>query len=92
MLMLHICRTKTKELEDYILRLKNQLGEAEAKYQSLDKEFTHYREQQNTKPEVRLQSEINLLTLEKVKLLCPIGIFSSLKFFAKWQLAEFFKN
>ena len=60
-------RNKTKELEDYILRLKNQLGEAEVKHQNLDKEFAHYREQQNTKPEVRLQSEINLLTLEKVK-------------------------
>ncbi len=63
-----LCRAKTKEFEDYILRLKNQLGEAEVKYQTLDRDFAHYKEQQNSKPEVRLQSEINLLTLEKVTL------------------------
>uniref|UniRef100_A0A3Q2G1G7 Centrosomal protein 120 n=1 Tax=Cyprinodon variegatus TaxID=28743 RepID=A0A3Q2G1G7_CYPVA len=34
----------------------------------LEKEFQLYREQQNVRPELRLQSEINLLTLEKVEL------------------------
>ena len=43
-----------------------QLTEMEQKYSTLDREFTSYKEQQHTKPEVRLQSEINLLTLEKV--------------------------
>lgn len=38
----------------------------EKKYRSLEKDFAVYKEQQNSKPEVRLQSEINLLTLEKV--------------------------
>ena len=70
----HNFRNKTKELEDYILRLKNQLGEAEIKHQALDKEFSQYREQQNTKPEVRLQSEINLLTLEKVGVAPEVNI------------------
>jgi centrosomal protein CEP120 len=39
----------------------------EKKYRALEKEFAVYKEQQNSKPEVRLQSEINLLTLEKVR-------------------------
>ena len=38
----------------------------EKKYRALEKDFAVYKEQQNSKPEVRLQSEINLLTLEKV--------------------------
>lgn len=36
------------------------------KFHKLEKDFGVYKEQQNTKPEVRLQAEINLLTLEKV--------------------------
>ena len=56
-----------RDLDEQVARLKQQLKEYEAKNQQVDKEFTTYREQQNSKPEVRLQSEINLLTLEKVK-------------------------
>ena len=59
-------RTKTKELEDYIARLKAQLAEQEAKTKEAQLEFSRFKEEQNTRPEVRLQSEINLLTLEKV--------------------------
>lgn len=40
--------------------------DAEKKYKLLEKEFQHYRDQQNTRPEIHLQSEINLLRLEKV--------------------------
>ncbi len=43
------------------------IQEAENKYKHLEKEFLQYRDQQNVRPEVRLQSEINLLTLEKVR-------------------------
>ena len=32
----------------------------------MEKDFLVYKEELNTKPEVRLQAEINLLTLEKV--------------------------
>lgn len=53
-------------MEEYIVRLKQQVSGEEVKYQVLQKEFTLYKEQQGSKPEVRLQSEINLLTLEKV--------------------------
>ena len=51
-------------------RLKLQVTDAETRYQQLSREFAAYREQQNAKPEVRLQSEINLLTLEKVTIKC----------------------
>lgn len=34
----------------------------------MEKEFQQYKEQQSSKPEIQLQSEINLLTLEKVEL------------------------
>ena len=49
-----------------MLRYFLQLEEAAAKYQSLELEFNHHKQQQHEKPEVKLQSEINLLTLEKV--------------------------
>lgn len=43
------------------------MQEAEHKHKQLEKEFQLYRDQQSVRPEVRLQSEINLLTLEKVR-------------------------
>ncbi|XP_051876609.1 centrosomal protein of 120 kDa [Pristis pectinata] len=61
-------RLKLNQLQDDKLRLQQQLHEAEQKYKLLEKEFHQYKEQQSSKPEIRLQSEINLLTLEKVEL------------------------
>ncbi|NXO92246.1 CE120 protein, partial [Certhia brachydactyla] len=65
---LELERSKTKQLEEDKLRLHQQLYEAEKKHKTLEKEFQQYKEQQNSKPEIQLQSEINLLTLEKVEL------------------------
>ena len=59
-------RAKTKELEEHVARLKVQLSEQEQRTRHVTQEFTQFKDEQNTKPEVRLQSEINLLTLEKV--------------------------
>ncbi|KAA0714502.1 Centrosomal protein of 120 kDa [Triplophysa tibetana] len=61
-------RSKVKQLEDQLSRQQQQIQEAEKKYKQLEKEFHQFREQQNVRPEVRLQSDINLLTLEKVEL------------------------
>ncbi|KAM6289430.1 centrosomal protein of 120 kDa [Aegotheles albertisi] len=61
-------RSKIKHLEDDKLRLQQQLFEAENKHKILEKEFQQYKEQQSSKPEIQLQLEINLLTLEKVEL------------------------
>ncbi|XP_060693677.1 centrosomal protein of 120 kDa isoform X2 [Hemiscyllium ocellatum] len=60
-------KLKLNQLEHDKSRLQQQLHEAEQKYKLLEKEFHQYKEQQSSKPEIRLQSEINLLTLEKVE-------------------------
>ncbi|XP_068278588.1 centrosomal protein of 120 kDa isoform X3 [Nyctibius grandis] len=61
-------RSKIKQLEEGKLCLQQQLYEEENKHKILEKEFQQYKEQQSSKPEIQLQSEINLLTLEKVEL------------------------
>ncbi|XP_016073283.1 PREDICTED: centrosomal protein of 120 kDa isoform X2 [Miniopterus natalensis] len=61
-------RLRAKQLEEDRRRLQQQLNDAENKYKILEKEFHQFKDQQSNKPEVRLQSEINLLTLEKVEL------------------------
>ncbi|XP_006886061.1 PREDICTED: centrosomal protein of 120 kDa [Elephantulus edwardii] len=61
-------RLKIKQLEEDKHRLQQKLNEAENKFKNLEKEFQHFKDQQSNKPEIRLQSEINLLTLEKVEL------------------------
>ncbi|MBN3316948.1 CE120 protein, partial [Atractosteus spatula] len=58
-------RLKVKQQEEDKQRQQQQLQDAEHKYRLLEKEFLLFREQQNTKPEIRLQSELNLLSLEK---------------------------
>ncbi|XP_050842896.1 centrosomal protein of 120 kDa isoform X3 [Serinus canaria] len=65
---LELERSKIKQLEEDKLRLHQQLFEAENKHKALEKEFQQYKTQQSSKPEIQLQSEINLLTLEKVEL------------------------
>ncbi|CAK6444468.1 unnamed protein product [Pipistrellus nathusii] len=61
-------RLKIKQLEEDKHRLQQQLNDAENKYKILEKEFQQFKDQQSNKPEIRLQSEISLLTLEKVEL------------------------
>uniref|UniRef100_G3PJS6 C2 domain-containing protein n=1 Tax=Gasterosteus aculeatus aculeatus TaxID=481459 RepID=G3PJS6_GASAC len=56
-------RDKVRQVEEERVRLLQQ-----ARYKQLEKEFQLFREQQNVRPEFRLQSEVNLLTLEKVEL------------------------
>lgn len=55
-----------------------QIEELETKNKAHEKEFELYKEQQSAKPEVRLQSEINVITLEKV-LIFSIFFFISLE-------------
>ncbi|XP_068559640.1 centrosomal protein of 120 kDa [Cebidichthys violaceus] len=61
-------RDKVRLMEEERARLLQQITDAECRYKQLEKEFRLYREQQNVRPEFRLQSEVNLLTLEKVEL------------------------
>ncbi|XP_060894833.1 centrosomal protein of 120 kDa [Labrus mixtus] len=61
-------RERVRLMEEERGRLLQQIADGESRYKQLEKEFQLYREQQNVRPEFRLQSEINLLTLEKVEL------------------------
>ncbi|XP_027959497.1 centrosomal protein of 120 kDa isoform X3 [Eumetopias jubatus] len=54
--------------EQQLVLAESELTDAENKYKILEKEFVQFKDQQSNKPEIRLQSEINLLTLEKVEL------------------------
>lgn len=85
-------RMKVREIEGIVERYKNELGEMEKKYRSLEKDFAVYKEQQNSKPEVRLQSEINLLTLEKVELERKIDALSKSKLHYKQQWGRALKE
>ncbi|XP_071371081.1 centrosomal protein of 120 kDa-like, partial [Centroberyx affinis] len=61
-------RDKARLMEEERARLLQQIADGESRYKQLEKEFQLFREQQNVRPEIRLQSEINLLSLEKVEL------------------------
>ncbi|XP_069481685.1 centrosomal protein of 120 kDa [Ambystoma mexicanum] len=61
-------RSRFRQMEEEKLRLQQQVHDTEHKFKLLEKEFQQYKEQQSSKPEIRLQSEINLLSLEKVEL------------------------
>uniref|UniRef100_A0A3B4VQM9 Centrosomal protein 120 n=1 Tax=Seriola dumerili TaxID=41447 RepID=A0A3B4VQM9_SERDU len=61
-------RDKVRLMEEERARLLQQISDGECRYKQLEKEFQLYREQQSVRPEFRLQSDINLLTLEKVEL------------------------
>lgn len=59
-------RNRVRDMEETVVKLKKQLADAESRVQQQIREFETYKNQLHAKPEVRLQSEINLLTLEKV--------------------------
>lgn len=61
-------RSRVRQLEEERDRQQQQMLDAENKYKLLEKEYQQFREQQSIRPEIRLQSEINLLSLEKVEL------------------------
>ncbi|XP_029366024.1 centrosomal protein of 120 kDa isoform X2 [Echeneis naucrates] len=61
-------KDKVRLMEEERARLLQQITDAECRYKQLEKEFQVYREQQSSRPEFRLQSDLNLLTLEKVEL------------------------
>ncbi|XP_062828214.1 centrosomal protein of 120 kDa isoform X2 [Anolis carolinensis] len=58
-------RAKIRQLEEDKVRLHQQIYEGENKLKAMEKEFQQYKQQQVSKPEIRLQSEISILTLEK---------------------------
>ncbi|XP_064607964.1 centrosomal protein of 120 kDa-like isoform X3 [Liolophura sinensis] len=85
-------RVKCRELEQLITRYKQELADAEKKYHNLEREMAVFREQQSNKPEVRLQSEINLLTLEKVELERKLDSITKSKIHYKQQWGRALKE
>ncbi|XP_052280654.1 centrosomal protein of 120 kDa-like [Dreissena polymorpha] len=85
-------KAKSRELESLIQRYKDELTEAEKRKAKVEKDFTLYKEELNTKPEVRLQSEINLLTLEKVELERKLDAVTKSKIHYKQQWGRALKE
>lgn len=61
-------KSRCDSFEEEISRLKRQLVEQERKTSDKETEFMRYKERENGRPEVRLQSELNMLNLEKLEL------------------------
>ncbi|CAL1540527.1 unnamed protein product [Lymnaea stagnalis] len=61
-------KMKLKEVEEITNRYKQDLNESDKRYRALEREFSLYKEQQTKTPEVRLQSELNLMNMEKIEL------------------------
>jgi centrosomal protein CEP120 len=59
-------RSKNQALEDEIIRLKRSVAEWEKRYRDKEQEYFSFKEKQRSTPEVKLQADINMLTLEKV--------------------------
>jgi len=60
-------KNKCETLEQEVAKYKKQVNEWEKRMADKEAEFVRYKEKENTRPEVRLQSELNVLHLEKVK-------------------------
>jgi hypothetical protein len=58
---------KCDMLEQDLAKAKKIINELEKKMADKDADFLRYKEKENMRPEVRLQSELNVLHLEKVK-------------------------
>ncbi|KAK3728976.1 hypothetical protein QZH41_008720, partial [Actinostola sp. cb2023] len=61
-------RAKVRDLEQQKQRFVEQLYAAEKRFQEKENELMSYKESQLTKPEVRLQSALDLLRVEKAEL------------------------
>ena len=47
--------------------MRSQINEWEQRFSDKDAEFVRYRERENGRPEIRLQSELNMLNLERLE-------------------------
>lgn len=76
-------RSKNQALDDEIIRLKRSVSEWEKRCRDKEQEFFSYKEKQRNAPEVKLQSEINMLTLERVKNRIYLNFFFILLLFSE---------
>ena len=70
MCKLRVSRSRVRDQEEMVAKLKRQLAEAEAKIQQQARDFEAYKSKLHTKPEMQLQADVNVLTLEKVSCVC----------------------
>jgi centrosomal protein CEP120 len=82
---LELERLRIRELDDQKKHLQAQILEWEKRYDSKVAEFTSFKEQQNGRPEIQLQSDINMLTLEKVELERKVDSLTKSKLHYKQQ-------
>lgn len=61
-------KSKNQALDDEIIRLKRSINEWEKRFRDKEQEYFSFKEKQRHTPEVKLQAEINMLTLEKNEL------------------------
>ncbi|XP_063956230.1 centrosomal protein of 120 kDa-like [Lytechinus pictus] len=61
-------KSRVRVLEEEKQRLASQLADADQRLAKKDQEFEQFRQESSSKPEIKLQAQINLLTLEKVEL------------------------
>ncbi|XP_057709140.1 centrosomal protein of 120 kDa isoform X2 [Corythoichthys intestinalis] len=85
-------RDKVRLMEEERTRLLKQITDWENRYKQLEKDFNHFREQQNVRPEVRLQSDVNILTLEKVELKRKLDYTTKSKLHYKQQWGRALKE
>ena len=53
-------------MEDELSKVRSDLAAVEKRLREKDGEFDHFKQQLDLKPEVRLQAQMNVITLEKV--------------------------
>ncbi|XP_077473663.1 centrosomal protein of 120 kDa isoform X2 [Stigmatopora argus] len=85
-------RDKVRLMEEERTRLLKQITDWDNRYKQLEKDFHHFREQQNIRPEVRLQSEVNIMTLEKVELERKLDATTKSKLYYKQQWGRALKE
>ncbi|XP_061625017.1 centrosomal protein of 120 kDa isoform X2 [Phyllopteryx taeniolatus] len=85
-------REKARLMEEERTRLLKQITDGENRYKQLEKDFLHLREQQNVRPEVRLQTEIKILSLEKVELERKLESTTKSKLYYKEQWGRALKD
>ncbi|KAL7988832.1 hypothetical protein Chor_007751 [Crotalus horridus] len=85
-------RVRIRQFEEDKIRAQEQLYQAENKHKALEKEFQQYKEQQSNRPEIRMQSEIGILTLEKGDLERKLESATKAKLHYKQQWARALKE
>ncbi|XP_022093921.1 centrosomal protein of 120 kDa-like isoform X2 [Acanthaster planci] len=89
---MEIEKSKVRLLEEEKQHLSQLLGQAQAQLQEKDREFQSFKDQLATKPEVRLQSDLSLLQLEKVELERKLESVSKSKVHYKQQWGRALKE